>query len=93
MNNFISVIKELEKKREETTQNYNTECTRLKTEYMTQIMDINKAIKIITDMNDVCLMCEGKGHIKEYDDAHDDRGHNVPCKHCNGTGYRIQLKD
>ena len=93
MNDFVSVIKELEKKRQEVQDTYKAECKRLEVEYVNKVLEINKAIKIITEMNDVCLECEGKGYTKEYTDAHDDRGYNKTCKYCNGTGYRINIKE
>ena len=64
---------------------------KIKAEREEKLNELNAAQSAITEIflkhYSVCLECRGTGAITEYDHMHDDRGHSVKCKNCNGRGY------
>ena len=68
---------------------------KIKTEREEKLKELNAAQSAISEIflkhYSVCLECRGTGTIKEYDSMHDDRGHSVKCKNCNGQGYLVKV--
>ena len=72
------------------TDKYKERLTALQKEHAAELHSLEttkESLKKLLDMYTECPECNGKGYIKIYDSAWDDRGHSETCKTCKGTGY------
>lgn len=84
-------IKVYDKKIKDAKEKFEEDKKRLEQNYIATIgrynSTINEIRKLIEEEYTQCDECEGSGYITIYEHMHDDRGHSLHCKICNGIGY------
>ena len=85
------LIKLLNTQEKEVEETFNNKIRALEVEKEEALKDLLRTKGTLSEIflkhYKVCLECRGEGIIIEYDHMHDDSGHSVKCKNCNGLGY------
>lgn len=86
--NLIEVLNMLQTQIRRIEDEKQSKVKEVTTKYDAILSDLRTAYEVNSNLNDACTECGGKGTVRDYLDAHDDRGYTTKCPSCGGTGKK-----